>query len=82
MTTVTTEEIGPFRVVSVGGRLGSDRVERFSGGKSSGQQNTLGVALKRVGQGFEPKADKLRDRVISSGFRHAGVFLHPRKKDK
>jgi hypothetical protein len=82
MATLATEEIGPFRVISVGGRLGSDRVERLTGGKSSGQQNTLGIALKRVGKGFEPKADKLRDYVISSGFRNAGVFLHPRKKKK
>ena len=77
-----TEEIGPFRVISVGGRLASDRVHRFSGQSSSGQQNSLGVALQMVGKGYDDKSAKLRDRVASAGFRHAGVVLHPRKKKK
>jgi hypothetical protein len=85
MMTAGTEEIGPFRVVSVGGRLGSDRVARLSGGDSPTQQNTLGIALKRKSRNskeFEQIAVDIRDRVFSSGFRHAGVVLHPPESAK
>lgn len=81
ITAGETEIIGPFRVISVGQRLGSNNVSRASGVRG-GNSNTLGIAIKRVGKGFEPSAEKLRNRVISVGFRHAGVLLHPRDQKK
>lgn len=79
-TADSADLIGPFRVVSVGKRLGSDRVSRASG-QRAGQDNNLGIAIRRLPNGgFEPNAEKLRKRIIAAGFRHAGVLLHPRNK--
>jgi hypothetical protein len=74
-----SELIGPFRVLSLGGRLGSYEVSRASGA-SSAQENVMGIAVRQVGNGVEPKAEKLLQRVNSASFRQAGVLLHPRTK--
>jgi hypothetical protein len=76
-----SEYIGPFRVLSLGDRLGSYEVSRASGGRSS-QENVMGIAVKRVGNGVEPKAEKLLKRVNSASFRQAGFLLHPRTNTK
>lgn len=73
------EYIGPFRVLSLGDRLGSYQVSKASGGRSA-QENVMGIAVKRVGNGVEPKAEKLLKRVNSASFRQAGFMLHPRTK--
>jgi Flp pilus assembly protein CpaB len=72
------EVIGPFRVLSLGNRLGSADVHKASG-ISQLQENVISIAVKFQGDQFEPKADKLLKRLQSSGFRQAGVVLHPRK---
>jgi len=74
------ELIGPFRVISVGPRLGSFEVSRAAGTRSA-QENVLGIAIKTNATGLlEPQGMKLKDRVLTSGFRQAGVLLHPRTK--
>lgn len=78
-TSGSAEYIGPFRVLSLGDRLGSYEVSRASGGRSA-QENVMGIAVKRVGNGVEPKAEKLLQRVNSASFRQAGFMLHPRPK--
>lgn len=76
-----SELIGPFRILSLGGRLGSYEVSRASGA-SSAQENVMGIAVRQVGNTVEPKAEKLLQRVNSASFRQAGVLLHPRPKKK
>ena len=77
----SAEYIGPFRVLSLGDRLGSYEVSRASGGRSA-QENVMGIAVKRMGNGVELKAEKLLKRVNSASFRQAGFLLHPRTKTK
>lgn len=72
-----SETIGPFRIISLGGRLGSFQVSRASGA-SSGQENVIGIAVTKMGDRYEPNAERLLQRINSAGFRKAGVLLHPR----
>lgn len=74
-----SETIGPFRIISLGGRLGSIQVSRASGA-SSGQENVIGVAVAKIGDRYEPNAERLLQIVNSAGFRKAGVLLHPKTK--
>jgi len=71
------EVIGPFRVLSLGNRLGSADVQKASG-VSQLQENVISIAVKFQNDQFEPKAAKLLSRLQASGFRQAGVVLHPR----
>jgi len=71
------ETIGPFRVLSVGNRLGSADVLKASG-SSQMQENVMTIAVKMQGDQLEPKAAKLLTMLQSGGFRQAGVMLHPR----
>lgn len=73
-----SELIGPFRILSLGGRLGSYQVSKASG-QSSARENTMGIAVRKVGDGVEAKAEKLLKHINSSTFRQAGVLLHPRE---
>ena len=75
-----SEFVGPFRVISVGARLGSAQVSRASGG-SRRTESTLGVAIKKTAAGQrEPNGKLLIERVLAPGFRHAGVLLHSKPK--
>ena len=71
------ETIGPFRVLSVGNRLGSADVLKASG-VSQLQENVMTIAVKVQGDQLEPKAAKLLALMQSGGSRQAGVLLHPR----
>jgi hypothetical protein len=71
------ETIGPFRVLSVGNRLGSADVMKAAG-SSQMQENVMTIAVKMQGDQLEPKAAKLLTMLQSGGFRQAGVMLHPR----
>jgi hypothetical protein len=73
------EIVGPFRILSLGGRLGSDAVFRAAGGGKT-QENVMGIAVKIAGDELEPRAQKLFDRLQQSNFRQVGVLLHPRDK--
>ena len=75
-----TEIIGPFRVLSLGGRLGSYKVSRAAG-VSSGSENTLGIAVKIMGNNtLNPLADSLIKR-LGPNARQARVLLHPRDEE-
>jgi len=74
-----TEVLGPFKVLSVGNRLGS--VEAFRAAHMSQAQEsvlTILVNIEPDGQ-LEPKAQRLWDLVRASNFQRVGVLLHPRK---
>jgi hypothetical protein len=71
------EAIGPFRVLSIGNRLGSAEVMKASG-QPQYQENVILIAVKMQGDQLEPKAAKLLAQLQLSGTRQAGVLLHPR----
>jgi hypothetical protein len=71
------ETIGPFRVLSIGNRLGSADVLKASG-VSQVQENVMTIAVKMQGDQLEPKAVKLLALMQAGGSRQAGVLLHPR----
>lgn len=69
-----TKFIGPFRVISVGGRLGSYEVNRAQG-RRGGSEKVLGIALLKKNGLPDPKSRELVDAVVSPGFRYALVSL-------
>ncbi len=71
------ETIGPFRVLSIGNRLGSADVLKSSG-SSQFQENVMTIAVKMQGDQLEPRATRLLGLLQSGGTRQAGVLLHPR----
>lgn len=73
------EIVGPFRIVSLGNRLGSSQVFRAAG-LSGGQENVLGISVQVQRDELEPRAQKLFDRLKQTNFRQVGVLLHPRQK--
>jgi len=75
------EIIGPFRVLSLGNRLGSAEVLRAARVPQL-QENVMTVAVKVDLGILEPKAQKLADLLRATNFRQVQVLLHPRPKDK
>ena len=73
------ETIGPFRVLSLGNRLGSAEVMRASG-ISQQQENVMTISVRESAGQLDPKAQKLWSLLRASGFREVGVLLHPRIK--
>ena len=74
----SAELIGPFRVLSLGNRLGSAEVLKASGVPQL-QENVMAVAVTvEKGDQLEPKAAKLWKLLQATGFRQVGVLLHPR----
>jgi hypothetical protein len=73
------ETIGPFRVLSLGNRLGSAEVMRASG-ISQQQENVMTISVRETAGQLDPKAQKLWSLLRASGFREVGVLLHPRIK--
>ena len=71
------EPVGPFRVLSIGNRLGSAEVMKASG-QPQYQENVILIAVKMQGEQLEPKAAKLLALMQLSSTRQAGVLLHPR----
>lgn len=72
-----TELVGPFKVLSVGNRLGSADVFKAAGMPQQ-QENVLSISVRADGNQLEQKAKKLWDLLQAGGFRQAGVILHPR----
>lgn len=72
------ETIGPFRVLSLGNRLGSADVMRAAK-IAQLQENVMTVSVMMDGDELEPKAAKLWDILNKSNFKQVGVLLHPRK---
>ncbi len=75
------EIVGPFRIVSLGNRLGSAEVFRAAG-LSNAQDNVIGIGVRMERDELEPRAQKLFDRLRQTNFRQVGVLLHPREKQK
>jgi len=71
------ELIGPFRVLSLGNRLGTADVLKASGMPQM-QENVMTVSVTVEGGQLDPKAAKLWKLLQTSGFRQVGVVLHPR----
>lgn len=71
------ERIGPFRVVSMGNRLGSTQVMRASRIPPQ-QEDCMLIAVKYTNDQPDPKAEKLWLRIESGEFRGVGFELHPR----
>jgi hypothetical protein len=75
------EVIGPFKVLSLGNRLGSAEVMRAAGVQQV-QENVMTIRVQLFGGQLDPKAQKLWSRLQASDYRQAGVLLHPRKTAK
>ena len=69
--------MGPFKVLSIGNRLGSADVFKAAGMPQQ-QENVLSISVRADGNQLEAKAKKLWDLLQAGGFRQAGVVLHPR----
>ena len=69
--------IGPFRVLSVGNRLGSADVLKASGMPQM-QENVMTIARQGAGGPARAQSREAAGKLLqSSGFRQAGVMLHP-----
>jgi hypothetical protein len=71
------ERIGPFRVVSMGNRLGSTKVMQASRIPPQ-QEDCMLIAVKYVNDVPDAKAEKLWLRLRADDFRGVGIELHPR----
>lgn len=72
-----SELVGPFRVLSLGDRLGSYQVDVAVKGSRS-RENVMGIAVERRGNNIDPRAEKLVRWMAQPDFRQAAVVLHPR----
>lgn len=81
VSNANSELVGPFRILSLGDRLGSYEVSVASGAPRA-RENVLGIAVRRVGEGIDPRAEKLVRWMAQPNFRQAGVVLHPRVEDE
>ncbi len=77
----TTETIGPFRILALGNRLGSQDVLRAAG-MSPSQENIMAVAVKFVNKDFDEKGQKLLETLRLTNFQQVQVLLHPSPEAK
>jgi hypothetical protein len=75
-----TEEIGPFKVLSVGNRLGSAEVMRAAKIPQL-QENVLTIRVNKKEAGEVERAKTLWNRLQAINFRQVGIVLHSRKPD-
>lgn len=71
-----TETIGPFRILALGTRLGSQQVLRAAG-MTPTQENVMAVAVKMSGGDFDEKAQKVLEVLRLTNFQQVQVILHP-----
>ena len=71
-----TETIGPFRILALGTRLGSQNVLRAAG-MTPTQENVMAVAVKMVGGDFDEKGQKVLEVLRLTNFQQVQVILHP-----
>lgn len=69
--------IGPFRIGSLGNRLGTIEVMR-AGGQTPTQERQIGIIVKWEANKLEPNARKLQDRLQKVNYSNVSVILHPR----
>ncbi len=74
-----SEIIGPFRVLSLGNRLGSAEVMQAAHIPQL-QENVMTIGVQMQGDELEPKAKRLYDMLRRSNFRQVTVILHPRSE--
>ena len=76
-----TVTIGPFRVLSLGNRLGSTDVMRAARERQV-QENVMLIAVKvtKNGELDEKNAQRLVDMLYATNFRQVGIMLHSHKK--
>lgn len=76
-----TVTIGPFRVLSLGNRLGSTDVMRAARERQV-QENVMLIAVKvtKNGELDEKNAQRLVDMLYATNFRQVGIMLLPRNK--
>jgi hypothetical protein len=72
----TTETIGPFRILALGNRLGSQEVLRAAG-MSPSQENVMAVAVKFDKGEFDEKGQKLLETLRLTNFQQVQVILYP-----
>jgi hypothetical protein len=72
----STETIGPFRILALGNRLGSQEVLRAAGMTPS-QENVMAVAVRFVAGEFDEKGQRLVDLLRLTNFQQVQVILHP-----
>jgi len=71
--------IGPFKILSLGNRLGSSEVLRAAKIPQV-QENVMTISVTvRNGQ-LEPKAEKLLTLLRATNFRQVSILLHPRDR--
>lgn len=71
-----TEQLGPFRILALGNRLGSPEALRAAGGSPT-QQNVMAIAVKMTGPGLDEAGQKLSDILRLTNFQQVQVLLHP-----
>lgn len=69
--------IGPFKIGSLGNRLGTIEVMR-AGGQSPTQERQIGIIVRWEANGLEPNAKRLQERLQRVNFANVSVILHPR----
>jgi hypothetical protein len=72
----STEPVGPFRILALGNRLGSQEVQRASGVMPL-QENVMAVAVKIIDGEFEPKAQRVLEGMRMANFQQVQIILHP-----
>lgn len=75
------EMIGPFKIGSLGNRLGTIEVMR-AGNQTPTQERQIGIIVKWEANKLEPNAMKLQDRLQRVNFSNVGIILHPRAPQK
>lgn len=73
-----TEEIGPFRVKSLGDRLGTLDVMKGSR-RGPIQERQIGIVVDITKPDEVERAKRLRDRLATSDYRNIGIILHSSK---
>lgn len=73
------EIVGPFRIISVGNRLGSADV-LGAARIPQVQENVVTIAVTLEHDQLEPRAQKLWSLLRANDGRQLGLLLHPRKK--
>jgi hypothetical protein len=74
-----TEIVGPFKVLSIGNRLGKTNVLNASRVPQL-QENVITVGVKMSGNMLDDKAQRLLDAMQATNYREVGLLLRPRKK--
>jgi Flp pilus assembly protein CpaB len=74
-----TEIVGPFKVLSVGNRLGKTNVLNASRVPQL-QENIITVRVKMSGNTLDDHAQRLLDAMQATNYREVGLLLRPRKK--